>query len=80
MTARDILKQHFQKVLNDNYIKDAVYPETWVEVAMIEYAEYYAKRCLKIAAENAVALERDYNDDWYVDTNSILNIELPSHD
>lgn len=53
MTARDILKQHFHKALNDNYIKDVVYPETWVEKAMQEYAEYYATKCLKIAAENA---------------------------
>lgn len=57
----------------------AVYVEDLVPI-MEEYAEYYAKRCLEIAANNAVALERDYNDDWYVDTNSILNIELPSHD
>lgn len=52
----------------------------WYKSMMIEYAEWYAKKCLEIAAENAVALERDYNDDWHVDTNSILNIELPSHD
>jgi hypothetical protein len=51
-----------------------------LEKAMTEYAEYYAQKCLEIAAKNAVALERDYNDDWYVDKNSILNIELPSHD
>lgn len=51
-----------------------------IQQCMKRYAEEYAKKCLEIAAENAVALERDYNDDWHVDTNSILNIELPSHD
>ena len=51
-----------------------------IEDIAVEYAEWYATKCLEIAAETAVALERDYNDDWYVDKNSILNIELPSHD
>lgn len=53
MTARDILKQHFQRVTDDDTIKYVVYPDDWVEVAMQEYAEYYAKKCLKIAVQNA---------------------------
>lgn len=51
---QDIIKQHFHRVCNDDSIKYVVYPDDWVEEAMQEYAEYYAKKCLEIAAKNAV--------------------------
>lgn len=44
-----------------------------------KYAEYYAKQCLAIAAENA-ELEGDEGDSVWIDKESITNIKLPEHD
>lgn len=43
---------------------------------MKEYAEYYAIKCLEIAAEEA---DVEYTD-GPVDRDSILNIKLPKHE
>lgn len=58
--------------------------------AMKEYAEWYAKRCLEVAAENATGIPiYDYSNPYNVivledrvniDFDSILNIELPDHE
>ena len=48
-----------------------------------EYAEYYAKKSLTVACENAVikTIGSQLDDIWIaVDTDTILNIELPPHD
>lgn len=47
-----------------------------VESAMIEYAEWYAKKCLEIAAENAKVFG---DHDCDVDPMSITEIDLPPH-
>ena len=51
--------------------------------AMIEYAEQYAKKCLEIAAENAVTFIPSHPHLHLikaVSKDSILNIQFPSHD
>lgn len=55
------------------------------EKAMKEYAEFYAKKCLEKAAENAECDDVSYqNGDSYamfaVNRNSILTIDLPEHE
>lgn len=62
-----------------------------IEEAMREYAEYYAKQCLMIAAENAKIINKQYiashlnnKEPFYsttqkIDKESIFNIELPKH-
>lgn len=53
-----------------------------VENAMKEYAEYYAKRCLEIAADKAESIT-DIDKYIYgsiVNRDSILNIQLPEHE
>lgn len=53
-----------------------------VESMMKEYAEWYAKKCLEIAAEKAKSIT-DIDKYIYgsiVDKDSILNIKLPEHD
>lgn len=54
---------------------------------MKEYAEWYAKKCLEIAADNAEIYEEGYynrNDDpdyrWAVNKESITDIQLPEHE
>lgn len=57
-----------------------------MEKAMQEYAEYYAKRCLEIAAEKAqIKFKEMYytqgeQPKFIVNKESILNIQLPKHD
>jgi hypothetical protein len=65
----------------------AVDYEEIIDRAMIEYAEYYAMRCLEIAAENAECEQfwryGQYDEEEsYFDINkdSILNIQLPEHE
>lgn len=51
-----------------------------LERAMKEYAEHYAKECLKIAANEAIADMSFMNATAWVHKDSILNIKLPDHD
>lgn len=60
-----------------------------IESMMRDYAEWYAKECLKIAAKEArtklyIPIEDGCHDfkNMYdiVDEDSILNIQLPEHD
>lgn len=61
-----------------------------VSQIMREYAEFYAKKCLEIAAENATGTPKyDFSnpytstlieDSVNIDENSILNIKLPEHE
>lgn len=58
-----------------------------VEAAMKEYSEWYAKKCLEIAAEEADVMEEwfynrvdDEDHRWVINKDSILNIKLPEHD
>lgn len=57
-----------------------------VASAMKEYAEWYAKECLKIAADSAI-IDTDFigEDNFmietsFVDKESITNIKLPDHE
>ncbi len=50
-----------------------------VESMMKEYAEWYAKKCLEIAVDNAETYT-DRGGYTFVDGKSILNIKLPDHD
>jgi len=47
--------------------------------AMQQYAEYYAKKCLKIAAKQAT-VSGGLDEGFQVEQNSILNIKLPNHE
>ena len=84
MTARDILKQHFHKALNDNYLKDVVYPETWVEEATKEYAEYYAKIAIRNTRYKAIEIVQSNLERSDIIEREIQNIQnhdvLPPHD
>lgn len=51
-----------------------------IESMMKDYAEWYAKQCLKIAADEAIADMSFMNATAWVDKDSILNIKLPEHD
>lgn len=65
-----------------------------LKVLCKEYAEWYAKKCLKIAADKAMVIRTFYSSDppqiWdvtfeessyvHVHKDSILNIQLPEHD
>ncbi len=62
-------------LVHDLYVSD-------IEELMIEYAEWYAKQCLEIAAEKAETewgSGCDY-DVKIVNKSTILNIELPNHE
>ena len=48
-------------------------------VAMKEYSEIYAQKCLIIAADEADVIEYGGRG-CHVDKNSILNIKLPEHE
>ena len=50
-----------------------------VECMMRDYAEWYAKKCLEIAVDNAETYT-DRGGYTFVDGKSILNIKLPDHD
>jgi len=87
---REILCHNFNVNLEDYYDMEIgiataveyVYHRTSdpirLEDCMREYAEWYAKECLKIVAENAKTVRcPDYDK---VNKDSILNIKLPEHD
>lgn len=86
-----------EELINDiKYTTFDGHSNTWevcdpdkVREIMILYAEYYAKKCLGIAAENAttecVVPEDEFCPDFtnayeIVDKDSILNIKLPEHE
>lgn len=57
--------------------------EECIDLCMKEYAEFYTKQCLVIAAKEAcvVCLGNDGIENYYnVDRDSILNLRFPSHD
>lgn len=58
---------------------DPEWTEDNVRIAMKEYAEYYAKKCLEITALN---VDCGNIEDWQYDIvrESILNIKLPEHE
>ena len=77
---RDITRwPEYPVITEDEYIR-----------AMKEYAEYYAKECLQIAAENATGQPcYDYSNRYCVsiienevniNKESITNIQLPDHE
>lgn len=45
---------------------------------MIDYANWYARKCLIVAADNAEAGLKDY--EAFVYKTTITNIQLPEHD
>lgn len=79
------IEQHYKKAWEETfkYPYQSV-PEQQAHIfkAMQEYAEYYAKKCLEIAADNYVTdcEIRGDNVEYYVIRASITNIELPKHD
>ena len=74
--------------LNNNYITS--YNDSQLECymdAMKEYAEYYAIKCLQLAAksvksEQVMNIQQGYEpfSETRIDKDSILNIKLPDHD
>lgn len=48
------------------------------EEIMKEYAEHYARKCLKLAAEEAEMIQ--LGEQSFILTNSITNIKLPEHE
>ena len=74
------------KEIIDHYVPP-ICQGSWYEDMMKEYAEYFAKKCLEIAAKEVTfEYEEYYRDgDYYmdivgIDSDSILNIKLPEHD
>ena len=53
-----------------------------IERIMQEYAEYYAKKCLEIASNEARPKPEYFEGEiWYgVDSKTITNIKLPDHE
>lgn len=89
MTMLDIILE--KNRLNTSHYADqefSDYGNFSVASAMKEYAEWYAKECLKIAAEQAymskqgVGMITNSGSIWNCEINkdSILNIKLPDHD
>ena len=87
---REVIKD-WKEILYDNEDKDpdCVKPIysfwTTLENGLKEYAEFYAKKCLEIAAnETEMKYEKlDYHPSAWkevIDKDSILNIKLPEHD
>lgn len=83
---REVIKD-WKEILYDNEDKDpdCVKPIysfwTTLENGLKEYAEFYAKECLEVAAEEAnFMFTGDGPEDYEIDKDSILNIKLPEHD
>lgn len=76
-------KTKTQEILR-KYYGDNFPPNSDVYEAMKEYADWFAKKCLEKAAEQAVVFLPSYlglhRTHIHVDKDSILNIELPDHD
>lgn len=70
------------KKYNSGFSHKEQYPPWYEDIVemMKEYAEWYAKECLKIAADEAIADMSFMNSTVWVHKDSILNIELPNHD
>lgn len=68
--------------IKDRIVADGGYTDydDCIDQCMKEYAEYYAKKCLEIAAVDADCYDRGYDLGHGVDPNSILNIKLPEHE
>lgn len=79
----EIFKKH-----NSGFSHLEQYPPWYVGIVemMKEYAEWYAKECLKIAADSAIIDTEFIGDDtWaietsFVDKESIIEIKLPEHE
>lgn len=72
MTIKEVIHNH-------NLDANRRYKDGSIIDAMVEYADYYAKKCLKIAAEQAIAEMSMMKGECWVDKDSILNIKLPDH-
>jgi len=61
---------------------DHNHPYLVIQEMIKEYAEFYAQRCLEIAAEKAEMKQRVPGNGYslIVDKDSIINIKLPKHD
>lgn len=72
-----------EELMNSVIVDNPVYPEQYfsienIEKIMKEYAEFYAKKCLKIASKQAdIHPMRAYN---VVNEKTITEINLPEHD
>ncbi len=72
--------------LTDEYFtpySDEAFPWEKLIQTVKEYAEWYARQCLQIAADNATGrFETDTQGCEYIEINqeSILNITLPPHE
>ena len=76
-----------EELMNSVIVDGPVYPEQYfsienIEKIMKEYAEFYAKKCLEIAVENAFYVPDRYGtlSKKYVNKDDVLNINLPEHD
>ena len=70
----EILEKYKTKT---DYYADQEWQDSDVEKALIEYATWYAKKVLELAAENAVT---SYGYSCIIDKESITNIQLPPHE
>ena len=78
----EIYQKHWENEFKELSFNNVLSQHNHVYLAMKEYAEWYAKRCLEIAAENAESIT-DIDKYIYgsiVDKSSILNINLPNHE
>lgn len=78
----EILKEIFPSIAGYTYDHKDI-----IELKLREYAEFYAKKCLEIAANEAEVMEEwfynradDEDHRWVINKDSILNIKLPDHD
>ena len=71
----EILEKY--KTKTDHYA-DQEWDDGGVEKALIEYAEWYAREVLELAAENETTFGSVYH--IIVDKESITNIQLPPHE
>lgn len=81
-----------EKIIDSGFNSDGfvTFERENLKVVIKEYAEWYAYKCLKIAAENATGTPAyDYSNPYTVilledkvniNENSILNIKLPEHE
>lgn len=78
------------KYTKSDYYNQQTFSFLDVISAMKEYAEYYAEKCLEVAAENATGTPMyDYSNPYTtilledrvnINFDSILNIKLPDHE
>lgn len=85
---KKLISTVWNKTDSNEHIYDIYVSE--IEDLMKSYAEYYAKKCLEIAADNATGTPiYDYSNPYTailledkvnIDVDSILNIKLPEHE